>query len=162
MFAVAGRLYKIHLEPVVRILQGTDISWGNNVGRLLIIAAISLMATVQAPAAAQVTELRGTYKEGNIVRVTSRVKMPAPPASAYRVAMLKAATMAGQKGFTRLAVVKVDDCVSLGINNGPAIVQTCKVFGQMLSKGEVAKPLGKDHVRYLVLKRQTMESLSPC
>jgi hypothetical protein len=123
------------------------------VSRILVLAVISLIATAQAPASAQVTVLDGKYTDGNIIRVVSRVKMPAPPASAYRIAMLKVATMAGQKGFLRLAIVKVDDCVSLGINNGPAIVQTCKIFGQMVTQGEVATPKGKDPVKYFTLEK---------
>jgi hypothetical protein len=121
--------------------------------RILMLTVGSLLASAQAPAAAQVTVLNGKYTEGNIIRVVSRVKMPAPPASAYRIALLKVATMAGQKGFLRMAVVKVDDCVSIGINNGPAIVQTCKIFGQMVTQGEVATPKGKDPVKYYTLEK---------
>lgn len=121
---------------------------------MILAALVSLTITAQAPVLAQVTVLEGKYSEGNIIRVASRVKMPAQPASAYRVAVLKAATMAGQKGFTRLAIVKVDDCVSIGIGvNSLPVVQTCKIFGQMVTQGEVAIPRGKDPVRYYSLKK---------
>ena len=121
--------------------------------KVLFVALFTLMVTVQAPAFAQVTVLNGKYTEGNIIRVVSRVKMPAPPSSAYTVAMLKVATMAGQKGFSRLAVVKIDDCVSLGINNSSPIVQTCKIFGQMVIEGEIASPKGRDPVKYYSLRK---------
>ena len=134
---------------------------GIDVGRIHALAVVSLIAMAPAPAVAQVTVLDGKYAEGNIIRVVSRVKMPAPPASAYRIAMLKVATMAGQKGFLRLAIVKVDDCVSLGINNGPAIVQTCKIFGQMVTQDEVATSKVKDPVKYFTLEKMNDGLFAP-
>jgi len=62
--------------------------------------------------------------------------------------------MAGQKGFTRIAVVKIDDCYSVGIGvNSLPIVQTCKIFGQMVIEGEIAEAKGKEPVAYYSLKK---------
>ena len=97
--------------------------------------------------------LEGKYTEENIIRVVSRVKMPGPPATAYKVAMLKVATMAGQRGFSRFAVVKVDDCVTLGINNSLPIVRTCKIFAKMVADGEIAEPKGKDPFKYSAIQK---------
>jgi hypothetical protein len=120
----------------------------------LVATAVCGLMIARPAGAVEITELKGSYEDGNVVRVIARVRMPAPPASAFRVAMLKAATMAGQKGFTRLALVKIDDCVSIGINSSVPIVQMCKVFGQMLHVGETAVPRSKEPVRYFTLQKR--------
>jgi len=114
--------------------------------------AISISAA-QMPAFAQVTVLDGKYSDDNVVRVISRVKLPAPEGAAYRIAMLKVATMTGQKGFSRFAVIKIDDCGTISINNGVPIVDTCKIFGKMLKEGEVAEPRGKQPVKYYTIRK---------
>lgn len=117
------------------------------------LVALLLLSAGQASASAEITELNGKFSEPNVIRVTVRVKLPAPPAMAYRVAMLKVAAMAGEKGYLRFAVVKIDDCGTLSINGSP-IVQTCKIFGQVLSTGETAQPKGKDAPEYYVISKR--------
>jgi hypothetical protein len=118
------------------------------------LAALLLMFSAgHTPAAAEITELNGKFSEPNVIRVTARVRLPAPEAMAYQVAMLKVASMAGEKGYIRFAVVKIDDCGTLSINGSP-IVQTCKIFGQVLSPGETAQPKGKDAPKYYNIFRR--------
>jgi hypothetical protein len=116
-------------------------------------ALLLLLAAGPAPASAEITELNGKFSEPNVIRVTARVKLPAPQAMAYQVAMLKVAAMAGEKGYLRFAVVKIDDCGTLSINGSP-IVQTCKIFGQVLTTGETALSKGKDAPKYYNISRR--------
>lgn len=119
--------------------------------RTCVLAIAISISVAHMPAFAQVTVLDGKYSDDNAVRVISRVKLPAPEGAAYRIAMLKLATMTGQKGFSRFAVTKIDDCGTISINNGRPIVDTCKIFGKMLKEGEVAEPRGKEAVRYYTI-----------
>lgn len=114
-----------------------------------------LIVVAQTPAIAQlkVTELKGTYIENNVIRALSRVVLPAPPATAYGLVMLKIANMAAQKGYSRIAVVKIDDCGTVTVNRNP-IAQTCKIFGQMLGAGEIAQPMGKEQITYYAIERR--------